>query len=75
MQGEVPLCKGCSDSGKPSRQASNGRQRRGKKQDSDDEDDESPFPPWIMKVITFLDCRALVLKRYHSRTSRFLAKS
>jgi len=54
MQGEVPVCKGCSDSGKASRQTSNGRQRRGKKRDSDDEDDESLFPPWIMKPdITF----------------------
>ncbi|KAI0251396.1 DHS-like NAD/FAD-binding domain-containing protein, partial [Lactifluus subvellereus] len=52
MQGEVPLCKGCGDSGKASRQVSNGRQRRGKKQDSDDEDDESLFPPWIMKSLS-----------------------
>jgi NAD-dependent SIR2 family protein deacetylase len=54
MQGEVPLCKGCSDSEKASSKATNSRKRYGKKPDSDDEDDESPFPPWIMKVITFL---------------------
>jgi NAD-dependent SIR2 family protein deacetylase len=51
MQGEVPLCKGCGDSEKTSSKAT---KRYGKKPDSDDEDDESPFPPWIMKVITFL---------------------
>jgi hypothetical protein len=52
MQGEVPLCKNCGDSGKA--KTTNGKQRRGKKQDSDEEDDEPLFPPWIMKVITFL---------------------
>jgi DNA-directed RNA polymerase subunit M/transcription elongation factor TFIIS len=54
MQGEVPLCKDCGNSEKTSSKVTKSRQRYGKKPDSDDEDDESPFPPWIMKVITFL---------------------
>jgi hypothetical protein len=52
MQGEVPLCKSCGDSAKA--KAKNGKQRHGKKQDTNDDDDEPLFPPWIMKVITFL---------------------
>jgi NAD-dependent histone deacetylase SIR2 len=52
MQGEVPLCKRCDDSGKDSRKANNNSLRkRSKKVDSDDEEDDPPFPPWIMKVI------------------------
>jgi hypothetical protein len=76
MQGEVPLCKDCSDSRNASKKAANGKQRRGKKQDSDDEGDEPMFPPWIMKVITFLLAfRVLILKWCCSRTSHFLVKS
>ena len=51
MQGEVPLCKRCDDSGKQSRKANNSSKKRSKKVDSDDEEDDPPFPPWIMKVI------------------------
>jgi NAD-dependent SIR2 family protein deacetylase len=54
MQGEVPLCKRCDDSGKDSRKATNSLQKRGKKLDSDDEEDDPLFPSWIMKVIRFL---------------------
>jgi len=51
MQGEVPLCKSCSDSSKSSKKATNSAQKRNRKPDSDDEEDEPLFPPWIMKVI------------------------
>ncbi|KAI0294328.1 DHS-like NAD/FAD-binding domain-containing protein [Multifurca ochricompacta] len=47
MQGEVPLCKTCSDS-------ESRRRKRGKPLDNEDEEDEPLFPPWIMKPdITF----------------------
>ncbi|KAI9440774.1 SIR2-domain-containing protein [Lactarius indigo] len=53
MQGEVPLCKGCSDSGKDWRKAKHNRRKPSKRSDSEDED-EPLFPPWIMKPdITF----------------------
>lgn len=53
MQGEVPLCKGCSDSGKDWRKARHNRRKPSKQSDSEDED-EPLFPPWIMKPdITF----------------------
>jgi len=51
MQGEVPLCKRCDDSGKKPRKANNSSQKRSKRVDSEDEEDDPPFPPWIMKVI------------------------
>ena len=54
MQGEVPLCKSCNDSGKVLRKATKGVPKRRSKLDSDDEEDDSLFPPWIMKVIMFL---------------------
>ena len=54
MQGEVPLCKSCSESGKVSRKATKSAPKRRSKLDSDDEEDDPLFPPWIMKVITFL---------------------
>jgi NAD-dependent SIR2 family protein deacetylase len=53
MEGEVPLCKGCSDPGKISRKATNRASKHRSKPDSDDEEDDPLFPPWIMKVITF----------------------
>jgi NAD-dependent histone deacetylase SIR2 len=54
MQGEVPLCKSCVDSGHGSRKATKSVPKRRGKLDSDDEEDDPLFPPWIMKVITFL---------------------
>jgi NAD-dependent histone deacetylase SIR2 len=51
MQGEVPLCKSCSDPSKSLKKATNNAQKRNRKSDSDDEEDEPLFPPWIMKVI------------------------
>jgi hypothetical protein len=54
MQGEVPLCKRCEDSGKKSRNANNSLQKRSKKVDSDDEEDDPPFPSWIMKVLSII---------------------
>ncbi|KAH9987152.1 DHS-like NAD/FAD-binding domain-containing protein [Russula compacta] len=54
MQGEVPLCKSCGDSGRVSRKATDSMRKRSRKQDSDDEEDDPLFPPWIMKPdITF----------------------
>ncbi|KAI0272734.1 DHS-like NAD/FAD-binding domain-containing protein [Gloeopeniophorella convolvens] len=54
MQGQVPLCKACSDSGNTAKKPRKGRRKRGKRQDSEDEEDEPLFPPWIMKPdITF----------------------
>jgi hypothetical protein len=53
MQGEVPLCKSCSDSSKTSKKTTNSAQKRSRKLDSDDEEDEPLFPRWIMKVIAF----------------------
>ncbi|KAF8489889.1 DHS-like NAD/FAD-binding domain-containing protein [Russula emetica] len=54
MQGEVPLCKSCGDSGKVSRNAANSIPKRRSKPDSDEEEDDPLFPPWIMKPdITF----------------------
>jgi len=53
MQGEVPLCKSCNDSGKDWRKARNNRKKHSAQSDSEDED-EPLFPPWIMKPdITF----------------------
>ncbi|KAH9066902.1 SIR2-domain-containing protein [Lactarius vividus] len=53
MQGEVPLCKGCGDSGKDWRKARHNRRKPSGQSDSEDED-EPLFPPWIMKPdITF----------------------
>lgn len=52
MQGEVPLCKSCNDSGKVSKNRTNSIPNRRSKLDSDDEEDDPLFPPWIMKVIT-----------------------
>jgi hypothetical protein len=53
MQGEVPLCKSCGDSGKASKKATKNVSKRRSKLDSDDEEDDPLFPPWIMKVVTF----------------------
>jgi hypothetical protein len=58
MQGEVPLCKSCSDSSKPSKKTNNA-QKRNRKPDSDDEEDEPLFPPWIMKVIALASSDSL----------------
>ena len=58
MQGEVPLCKSCSDSGKVSRNTTNSVPKRRSKPDSDDEEDDPLFPSWIMKVITFPNLRS-----------------
>ncbi|KAN0128779.1 DHS-like NAD/FAD-binding domain containing protein [Lactarius tabidus] len=53
MQGDVPLCKSCNDSGKDWRKARNNRRKHNARSDSEDED-EPLFPPWIMKPdITF----------------------
>ncbi|KAH9074869.1 SIR2-domain-containing protein [Lactarius deliciosus] len=53
MQGEVPLCEGCSGSGKNWRKARHNRRKPSKQSNSEDED-EPLFPPWIMKPdITF----------------------
>lgn len=53
MQGEVPLCKSCNDSGKDWRKARKNRRKYNAQSDSEDED-EPLFPPWIMKPdITF----------------------
>jgi NAD-dependent SIR2 family protein deacetylase len=56
MQGDVPLCKSCNDSGKDWRKARNNRRKHNARSDSEDED-EPLFPPWIMKVTAFLCCR------------------
>jgi NAD-dependent histone deacetylase SIR2 len=54
MQGEVPLCKNCVDSGNGSRKAPKSVPKRRRKLDSDDEEDDPLFPPWVMKPdITF----------------------
>ena len=59
MQGEVPLCKSCNDSGKDWRKARNNRRKHNVQSDSEDEDGPL-FPPWIMKVTALLCCRLLV---------------
>ena len=55
MQGEVPLCKSCNDSGKDWRKAKSNRRKHNVQSDSEDED-EPLFPPWIMKVTELLCC-------------------
>jgi len=74
MQGEVPLCKSCNDSGKDWRKARNNKRKPSKQSDSEGED-EPLFPPWIMKVIAFLFCRLLILNCRRSLTSLSLVKS